>query len=112
MQIDQETEDRLKQEVDRLDRNGLTQEEIKRRLESCGFPQSLVDQLVKLPKAASIPTIQEKPDLLELVDSLAIFLDDNMKKLWDYHGQGQYETLVTLDQFRKRLLEATDAHRN
>lgn len=109
--MESEDLDKLKSEVERLESNGLTQDEIIRRLEKAGLPQDVISQLVKLPKAASIATIQEKPDLLELCDSLAIFLDKALPELWNYHSMNQYESLVGLKNWKARLKEAVDASR-
>ena len=110
MTLSQEYLDQIKPQLEKYSEAGLTYDEIVRRLETAGFPQDAIEQLVKLPKAASIPAIQEKPDLLELCDSLAIFLDSAIPKLWD-RGINPNETLVDLGNWHKRLREAlNDSH--
>lgn len=101
---------KLRGEVKRLEDNGLLPEDIIKRLEKADIPQDVIQQLVKLPKAASITAIPEKPDLLELCDSLAIFLDKALPRLWD-RGQSPNETLVDLGNYHKRLREAVDESR-
>ncbi len=108
--LEQEQMTILRSEVKRLDDNGLSSEEIIKRMETAGIPQDAIEELVKLPKAASVTPIQEKPDLLELCDSLAIFLDKAIPRLWD-RGQNPNETLVDLGNWHKRLKGALDASR-
>ena len=110
MTLDQEYIDKIKPQLELYSQAGLTYDEIVRRLETAGFPQEAIEQLVKLPKAASNTPIKEKPDLLELCDSLAIFLDSAMPRLWD-RGINPNETLVDLGNWHKRIKGAVNDSR-
>ena len=86
---------------------GLDDEAIIRRLEKSGFPESIIKQLITKPAAEKKKQIEVAHQSLEdLVDSLAQFLDQAMPKLWEYHSQGQYESLKELKNYHSRLMEA------
>ena len=98
----------FKNQVQILQTNGLTDEEVVRRLEIAGLPQEDIDQLIKLPAKEQIKQETPKQDPLELIADIEAFLESAAKKLESNRQAIQSGVVNDMKVFHIRCREQTN----